>query len=174
MLHHVSWQQFLHWALILLAAWYVAVYFMFYHRRIRARLREGQDGFFRVKKDWEDELEDGPEAGSDLMGRPAAEEGVSSLSMQDFGFAPVLESSDAALRLGVVPDVLEELKTIFYTLERDGGGKPEFLSLLQLVALRYPALRGSHDLRAIAAYIREQVGFALTDEELDAVWEEAV
>ncbi|HWY37593.1 MAG TPA: hypothetical protein VNY73_03475, partial [Bacteroidia bacterium] len=73
---------------------------------------------------WDEEFEDEPlDEENDLMGKSALPEGMSNLSMAQFGFAPrvsegekVLENEDEDIgrqrQQSLVPDVLEELKSI--------------------------------------------------------------
>jgi len=70
----------------------------------------------------------------------------------------------------VVPDVLEELKSIFYILETRQGTKADFISLFGLVSAKYPNIKGTANQQALNDYIRENVLFPMSDEELDSLW----
>jgi hypothetical protein len=190
-LQHYTWQQFLVAALILSLIWYVALVLALYReqlvdflngRRRPARTPEP------IRHEWDEELEEGPFAEESLMGKSAHPEGMSRVSMSDFGFAPVVKEqkqpapeilkNDEAMetvesretKIGLVPDVLEELKSIFQILQRDKGGKAEFISLFGLVSAKYAKIRGTANEQAINAYIRENVLFPISDKELDGLW----
>lgn len=176
MLKHFTWPQFLIAALILSSIWYLVVLPLLYRRQLRDWLVS-----FRRKPDvrplgreWEEELED--EAGSgeepdDLMGKSRLPEGVSRVPMGSFGFAPEVAEDDGRDRLlGLVPDALEELKSIFLVLEREGGNKADFIALFGLVRAKYAALAGTPSETALNDYIRENALFPISDDELMHLW----
>ena len=187
-LQHYTWQQFLVAALILSLIWYVALVLALYReqlvdflngRRRPARTPEP------LRHEWDEELEEGTFAEESLMGRSALPEGMSRISMSDFSFTPVTKeqkqpawdaeevketTEERDAQLGLVPDVLEELKSIFHILEKDKGGKAEFISLFGLVGAKYTKIKGTANEQAINAYIRENVLFPISDKELDSLW----
>jgi len=176
-LQHFSWQQFLVAALVLSLIWYVALVLALY----RGQLIDYLNGRRRpaavpepLRHEWDEELIDEAGAGESLMGRSALPEGMSRVSMSEFGFAPLVKASardeDRETKLGLIPDVLEELKSIFHILETEQGGKAEFISLFSLVGRKYPQVRGTANERAVNEYIREHVLFPISDEELGALW----
>jgi hypothetical protein len=189
MLQHFTWQQFLVAALILSLIWYAAVLLVFYRQELNDFLSGSRRPLNRpepLPHVWEEEFEGGPLHGEDnLMGKPAMPEGMSRLSFAQFGFAPTVEKTGGTLeavpgeagknegpdtKLGLIPDVLEELKRIFHVLERDKGSKADFISLFGLVSAKYPKIKGSANQQALNAYIRENVLFPISDEELDGLW----
>ena len=176
-LQHFSWQQFLVAALVLSLIWYVALVLALY----REQLTDYLNGRRRpaatpepLRHDWDEELAEEPFAEESLMGKSALPEGMSRVSMSEFGFAPVVKAPTTdegrETKLGLIPDVLEELKSIFHILETEQGGKAEFSSLFSLVSRKYPQVRGTANERAINEYIRENVLFPISDEELSALW----
>lgn len=175
MLQQFTWQQFLTAALILSLLWYAGVILICYRKEL--------SGFFspkskpapleKLKPEWEEELYE-EETEVNLMGKQAAQEGVSSASMEDLRFIPTREEiadNDKDAQLGLVSDVLEELKSIFHILEKENGGTEEFISLFALVKAKYPKIRESRNLEAITAYIREHLPFELNEEDLRKLWE---
>ncbi|HEY8929596.1 MAG TPA: hypothetical protein VIM55_10425 [Mucilaginibacter sp.] len=142
--HSFTWQQFLITALVLTVAWYAVVWFLYFRRK---------QGVSQQKP-----VADEPE--TSLMGAAKPVNGLSGLSTEDFVFH----------RMGVIPDILEELKSIFFILDRDSGGKAEFISLFSLVGAKYPQIKGSPDQDALNDYIRENLPFEITEKELEELW----
>ena len=178
MLKHFTWQQFLVAALVLSIIWYTVVILVFYRQRIRDHLNgkgKGGNPPEPLGHAWDDEFEDEPlNDEDDLMGKSALPEGMSNLSMAQFGFAPTLgdkEFDESRQRQqSVIPDVLEELRSIFHILETQQGTKADFISLFGLVSGKYPNIKGTANQQALNDYIRKNVLFPISDEELDNLW----
>lgn len=194
MLQHFTWQQFLVAALILSLIWYGAVILVFFRKQLQEILngkRKPAGPPEPLPHAWEEDYEDEPVNDDELMGKPALPEGMTRLSMAQFGFAPDVSETeveqeanenweedfekettddDRDTRLGLLPDVLEELKTIFHILETEQGTKEDFISLFALVSSKYPKIRRTSNQRALNEYIRENVLFPISDEELDSLW----
>lgn len=179
MLHFVTWHQFLAAAFIFTLIWYVVIFLLFFRSKFsdylsgRSKTKQPE----RLKREWEEELEDNePDNEEELIGKQALPEGVSEVEMQMLGFAPKGKPSkndpddDNDTQLGLVPDVLEELKMIFHILERDNGKTEDFISLFSLVKAKYPKIRNTSNQQAINEYIRENLPFEISDEELDSLW----
>lgn len=180
MLHQFTWQHFLIAALTLSLTWYVALFLLFYRGRLKERL-SGKKlkevagprvvPFMRAEA-----LTDSgelPETG--LMGKPKMPEGMSRVGMHQVLFAArngpeVPEAMDRGRQLGLVPDVLEELKDIFGVLEAEQGTKQDFLQLFALVKARFPGIAGTPEEKALNGFIRQHVLFPVSDAELDALW----
>ncbi|XHR95550.1 hypothetical protein ACFJIV_02255 [Mucilaginibacter sp. UC70_90] len=192
MLKHFTWQQFLVAALVLSIIWYAIVILLFYRQRIQDYLNGKHQSNIPPEPlghAWDDEFEDEPLSNDDdLMGKPALPEGMTRLSMAQFGFAPRV--SEGTIEQGnwkedferenkdkkrerqqsVVPDVLEELKSIFHILETEQGTKEDFISLFGLVSAKYSNVKGTPNQQALNDYIRDNVLFPISDEELDNLW----
>lgn len=196
MLQHFTWQQFLVAALILSLIWYGAIILLFYRKQVKEFLsgkpkpdRPAEPLAHAWDEDWDEEFSTEEE---DLMGKPALPEGMSRLSMAQFGFAPPAgdeeehQQSDGKNRnehfenentdegrqrqQSVVPDVLEELKSIFHILETEQGNKQDFISLFGLVSSKYPDIKGTSSQQALNDFIRDNLLFPISDEELDNLW----
>jgi len=178
MLHFFTWQQFLIAALIFTIGWYVVIFFLFFKGKISNALpgRSKSKQPERLKREWEEDLEDDPDDES-LIGKQSLPDGVSEVEMHMLGFAPKVQK-DAEhdkdeyrdMELGIVPDVLEELKTIFHILEKENGKAEDFISLFSLVKAKYPKIRNTPNEEAINEYIRENLPFEISDEDLDSLW----
>jgi hypothetical protein len=178
MLHYFTWQAFLIAALILTLTWYVVVILLFYRKELNDFL-SGNTATLQpepLTHVWDEDFEDDPLADEDtLIGKPVMPEGMSRLSMSQFGFAPnvketAIEVDDKETQLGLIPDVLEELKSIFHILDTEHGGKEDFLSLFGLVSSKYPKIRNTSNQQALNEYIRENLAFEISNEELDSLW----
>jgi len=177
--HQLTWQQFLITALVLAAIWYAAVGVL-YFRDEAAGLFSGKRAVKSGKTlqpAFEGVAVEEPES---LLGRSREPDGVTTVAMSQFSFAGagrslnVAEEAEAELRetqLGLIPDLMEELKTIFYRLERDGGTREDFEGLFQPVAARFESVITSPNYAAVNAYIMDQVPFELSEAELEAMWE---
>jgi hypothetical protein len=183
MLHFFTWQQFSITALILTFSWYAVVILLFYRKELYNFL-SGKPAPAVTPEPlahvWDEDFEDEPlaEQEENLLGKPVLPEGMSRLAMSQFGFAPAVttteeaavEDDDRDTRLGIVPDILEELKSIFHILESEDGNKADFISLFGLVSAKYPKIRNTPNQQAINDYIRENLPFDVSDEELDSLW----
>lgn len=197
-LQHFTWQQFLVAATILTAIWYTVIILAFYRQRIKDFLQGKPKDFEHPEPlghAWDEEFEDEPEdEPDDLIGKTAMPEGMTKVSMSMFGFAPGISEETQEqktapigdkedelkndtgyddgreLQQSVIPDVIEELKTIFHILETEKGTKADFLSLFALVSAKYPRIRGTSNQQALNDHIREYLPFSITDEELDSLW----
>lgn len=175
MLHFFTWQQFLIAALIFTIGWYVVVFFLFFKGKISALL-QGKSALKqpeKLKREWEEDFEDESEDEESLIGKQALPDGVSEIEMHMLGFAPVVHPDEDAYRdtqLGIVPDLLEELKTIFHILENEGGNAEDFVSLFSIVKGKYPGVAGTPNEAAINDYIRENAPFPIPDEALTNLW----
>ena len=197
MLHQFTWQQFLVAALILSLLWYGTLVLFFYRKEIREILRVKHRSAGPpepLAHAWEEDYEDGLLMKEDnLIGKPALPEGMNQLSMTQFGFAadagePSVKAETGGnreqkkdfenetiednreKRLGLIPDVLEELKGIFDVLEKGEGNKQDLMSLFDLVRSKYPGVRDSAQEEALNDFIREHVFFPISDEELHSLW----
>lgn len=154
----------------------------------------------KIKREWEEELEDDDPQDEEqsLVGRQQLPEGVSEVEMHMLGFAPKVKSEILAKQgetaevqangepqeseaepdadeyrdteIGLVPDVLEELKNIFHMLETQDGTKEDFISLFSFVSSKYPKIKGTPNQQALNDHIRENLPFDISDEELDQLW----
>jgi hypothetical protein len=170
MLHQITWQQYGVACFAFLLIWYAVVWLKYF--------RKPTDSFAHppeplAHRDFEDDEPD------DLLGKPAEEYGVSTVDSDDLnfgadaedGFEPEQAVPDETEELqGLVPDVLEEIKTVIQTVESGEGTKEDFISLFKLVSSKYPQIAESRHLEAINEWIIEHVPFELTEEELYQLW----
>lgn len=171
-----TWQQFLVAALVLASVWYLIVLPLLYRKQLKEWLdyRRRKSTIEPLRREWDEELEDESrlEQEDDLIGKSKLPVGMSRLDMNMFGFAPDTrdEVDGRELQQSLVPDVIEELKSIFRILDKEQGTKEDFLSLFALIKARYNAIRDTPSERALNEYIRENVLFPISDDELTNLW----
>ena len=173
MLQSFTWQQFLVAALVLSFIWYGGVLLACYRGGFKRKLwgrgnnsntPEPLQHYWNNEQEFEEHTED-----EDLLGKSKLPEGVSNVSMGSFGF--VQSEIEKEEKLGLVPDVIEELKRIFNILATEDGNKGDFFSLLQLVKVKYPKIGSGPWVNDLNKYIQEHAPFHLTSEELENLWD---
>jgi hypothetical protein len=174
MLHQFTWQQFLIATLIFTMVWYAVVILLFYRDKI-ADVLSGRSGVVqhdRLKRVWEEDLEDDFPGDEELMGNHALPDGLSEVEMHMVAFVPktIDKDDDLKIQLGIIPDFLEELKTIFHVLENENGNAEDFISMFSLVKSQHPNIRNTTNQDAINNLIRENLPFVLSEEEINRLW----
>lgn len=171
MLQQFSWQQFLVAIAVLSLIWYAAVILIFYRKELKAFLNgkpSQQTPDEPLAHHWQDEVDDlSDEPDDELMGKSKMPEGVSVIDMEDLRFS---EPEDKTEKLGLVSDVIEEIKLIFKILGQEDGTKEDFLKLIQEVKARYPKITSSTSLPQINEFILSNASFHLSPEELEDLW----
>lgn len=180
MLQQFTWQQFLIAALILTLIWYAAVLLIFYKKRLTdlaLRKRRNQKPVVQSSYNPREQTDaDSSDDIPDVMGKTSLPEGVEEAETGMFSFAEQRAGStrdpdsDRDHRLGLIPDVVEELKTLFRILENEGATKDDFVSLFKLISSKYPQISGSAEQPYLDAYIRQNLPFEITQAELDKLW----
>lgn len=191
MFQEFTWQQFLAAAMVLSALWVLGVWLIYWWFLSPGGLDAGRGsgGEDVLRHSWEDEMDElngdnafnalnALEADDGLMGKLVLEQGVSVLDADEFSFVSVEEPGEreerregweANLPLDL-EEVQQEIKIICRTMEREDGSKEDFFSMFRLIRARYPRLAGSALLTELNDFIREQVPFFLSDDELDSLW----
>lgn len=187
MLQQFSWLQFWIAAGMLSLCWWAAVLLLFFRRELGvwfgggsgtgsplAGAGSGDLGSSRLPHRWENGVEsfDGGEllapVTDDLMGKAKMPEGMSMVASGDFGF---VGDGSREEQVGLVPDVLEELKTVFQLLAAQDGTKTDFLLLMKPVREQFPGIGSSPALLRINAFIRDHAPFHLSVQELEDLWD---
>jgi hypothetical protein len=172
MLQQFSWQSFLIAALILSLIWYAGVLTLFYKKEIT--------GFTSLTKPepaqplshhWETKVDRlAPDLlQPDLMGKSRSAEGVQNVRVGDFGFAG--DEDNRYAQIGLVADVLEDLKDLFRKLASQQGSKQDFFILIGALNLKYPGIGSHPGIDNINSFILQQASFTLSADELDYLWD---
>ncbi|MFN0290141.1 hypothetical protein [Pedobacter helvus] len=116
---------------------------------------------------WQDKVDELGE--QQLMGKRRLEEGESVVSAEDFSFVKTAGFDKSAI-LGDLSDVQQEIKEICLVLEKQDGGKDDFLAMFAIVRDKYPVIAESASIGILNGFIRENVPFHLSVEELENLW----
>lgn len=175
MLAQFTWHQFLIATLLLTLFWYVAVILIFYRKDLsdflngKHRHKDADPLAHRWEKGVDDLEDEAKNVSEDLLGKPKVPEGTSTVSMGKFGFAKDDEAK--AQQIGLVPDVLQELKTVFAILEKEDGNKKDFFNLMEVVRQKYGQIGSNPNIGRINEFISAHAPFHLSPEELENLWD---
>jgi len=181
MLQQFSWGQFLIAASLLSVLWYLFVGLLFFRKELMAfsftkggesRGKEpGVDPGNSAGGDGFRDIEIEREVDAALMGRSRLPGGLEVRGSDELSFASSLAHEDSRYsRVGLIADVVQELKLIFAELEKGAGDKRDFFRLLERVKEQYGPLGGHPSVGALTAFIAEHASFHLGTEELENLW----
>lgn len=180
MLAQFSWQQFFVACGGACLLWYLFVWFWFFRNGgAVGSIGSGSSGGWSGVPDVGGSGRAGAagldvgDLGVEVMGKAVLPEGMSVVGSGELVFAGSGSSSGSVDRygqVGLVADVLEELKHVFAHLVSSGGGKEEFLSMLALVKQRYPGIGAHPSAGALTRSVVERVSFGFSEAELDMLW----
>lgn len=169
MLKAFSWQDFLLAATILSLLWWLGIYLCFFWKKGGGIAGSGAAS--ALPHSWENQVDD---LDNGLMGKPVLEHGVSVVEAEDFSFggSEMEDAGDSAKleQLGDLADVQQEIKEVCRILAAEDGTKEDFFVLFEMVKGKYPGIALSPSLAALNGFIREQVPFALSSQELEDLW----
>jgi hypothetical protein len=113
-----------------------------------------------------------PELVTDLMGKPKLPEGMSALAASQVSFVGAGgTAADKVMQVGLVADVVQEIKEVFALLAKEDGSKSGFFLLAEGIRDSYPGIGSFPSLSKINAFIREHAPFHISDEELENLWD---
>lgn len=171
MAQHFTWQQFLIAAMVFTIIWYAGVILIFYRNELKAFFK-GKLITGRKKEPlphrWEKGVEkmENPEQET-LLGKTKMPEGISIVGIADFGFTGPSSTSD---QVGLVPDLLEDIKKVFQLLVKEDGNKKDFFNLMVGICKDYPQMGSHPSIGHINGFIAEHAPFHLSKEELENLW----
>ncbi len=167
-------------SIVLNLVWYGFVVLVFYRKEVLAFLgsAEGSSAFGQAPNlngTTKSQTQNIPASSANevaevsLMGGSKLPEGVEVLSSSQVSFSGG-DSGERYEQVGLVADVVQELKIIFSELEKTAGDKRDFFRLLAKVKEEYGPIAGHPSLGALNAFIIERAGFHLTRDEMDNLW----
>ena len=177
MLQQFSWTTFLIFFAVLSALWYLAllltvfrsdaIAFLSGSPSSRSTNSVGDAGSAEKQAD---------PADHEIMGKSKMPEGLEVVSMCALSFSVGDQSAynDEDLKseqVGLVPDVIQELKEIFGILEKEDGTKQDFFSLAAMISEKYGRIGSNPNIGRINEFIRDHAPFAVTLEELEYLWD---
>jgi len=164
-LNNYSWQDFLLAATALLVLWYLGLWWCYRRRKAGAMA----DSAVPLPHGWQDGV-DRLDGADEVMGVTKLDHGVSVVAADDFRFEQVEDVGGRQEKLGLVPDVQQEIKSICSLLAVNDGTKEDFFSMFELLVKdKYSRVPASAQ-AGLSEYIREHVPFYLTIEELESLW----
>lgn len=165
-LQSLTWQQFLIATLAFCAVWYAVVGLLYYRREILLAFSKDNKLPEPLPHGWQDKVD---ELEPGLVGTAAEEHGVSVLEADEFSFLP-RETTSEVDTLGELADIQQEIKGICTVLGKEDGSKEDFMALFLMIRNKYPKVATSELLPELNAFIREQVPFHISNEELESLW----
>ncbi len=176
MLQQFTWQHFLVATLVLTVLWYAFVILFFYKLEFLAFLGQKQASLASepLPHRWKNGVDDLSQVQEteevELMGTSKLPDGMSSLGSDAFGFSGGISDKNKEGQIGLVPDVLQELKVVFNRLSTHDGNKRDFLEMMVSVRAKFPKLAGSPNIERINGFISDHAPFHLSAEELEDIW----
>ncbi|MEJ5996260.1 hypothetical protein WG904_17655 [Pedobacter sp. Du54] len=176
MMQQFSWHQFLFATGVLTVLWYVGVILLYFKVELNSLLASGSSSGrvsqplpHRWEKDVETVEEESLVEDDGLMGKSKLPDGMSVIGTEQISFA----SDDGAKvqKIGLVSDVVQELKEIFSVLAKQDGNKKDFFGMMEMVRLNFPSIGSHPNIGQINAFISEHAPFHLTPEELENLWD---
>lgn len=155
--------------------WYVGVILLFYRNELNAFLGGKPNGLgsealpHRWDKGVDTVLEEEVLEDEELMGRSKMPEGMEVVETAGISFAS--NSTDKVQQIGLVADVLQELKEVFAVIARQDGNKSDFFGLMEMVRQAFPAIGSHPNIGQINAFITAHAPFHLSPEELENLWD---
>lgn len=177
MLQQFSWTTFLIFFAILSALWYLMLALTAYRKETFGLISRSDPSSQRSPAvNPQGEQLDSESIANEIMGKSRMPDGLEVVSMSALSFSVTGDSAyspdDAKSdQLGLVPDVLEELKEIFAVLAKEDGTKQDFFSLAGMISEKYGRIGSSPNIRQINTFIRDHAPFAVTIEELEYLWD---
>lgn len=166
---------------VLNLVWYVFVGLVFYRAEVMVFLGRGAGGgdpagrggspkaqpSGRATNTGDERIEQ--EVDAALMGSPRLPDGVEVKNSAQVSFsAPDVEGKYG--QVGLVADVVQELKEIFSQLEQNAGDKKDFFRLLGKLKEEYGPLGGHPSVGALTGFVLENVSFHLGEDEIANLW----
>ena len=185
MLQQFSWGHFLIASIVFSLLWYGFVVLVFYRKELKGFLGflrgnvSGAEGSSGVGKqnEFDNDLYSGKELDGvedeTLMGVSRLPDGVALLSSSEVGFAGAgvgLDPADRYEQVGLVADVVQELKLIFSSLEQSAGDKRDFFLMLEKLKENYGRIGGHPSIGSINSFVRLHAPFHLSEKELEDLW----
>lgn len=181
MLQQFSWGYFLIAMIVLNLVWYVVVLLVFYRSELMAFFGGGFGGGIPMNngdrahktqasgRSITDVKQIELEVDQALMGGSRLPDGVQVKSSSEVNFSA--SGSDGKYeQVGLIADVLQELKLVFFELEKKSWEKMDFFRLLERVKEQYGPLAGHPSVAALSDFIVERAPFHLTKDEIDNLW----
>lgn len=158
-LQQFTWQQFLVASAVLSIVWYAGVIFLYYRQELNAFLNPKPSKAHSEPPPAEPETDD-------LIGETLLPEGITESGMEEVGFA---NQSDRCQQLGATPDLLEDLKEMFYVAERKEATWDEFLEMMEPFRERLRAAISESNRSAFLSFFDQYSPYELSEKDLQEI-----
>eukprot|EP00388_Colpodella_angusta_P017052 GDKJ01042237.1.p1 GENE.GDKJ01042237.1~~GDKJ01042237.1.p1 ORF type:complete len:173 (+),score=3.35 GDKJ01042237.1:120-638(+) len=172
MLAQFTWQEFWLAILLLTLIWYSGIILFYYRKDFNSFFSKGSNPKEPPGRRLADRVEEPvhkPEEHDGLLGASRPAEGTSTVSMGQISFGQ--DENSKSEQLGLIPDVLQELKGIFSVLEKEDGNKQDFFNMMEMVRVKYGQIGSNPRIVHINQFIGEHAPFHLSKEELENLWD---
>lgn len=172
MLAQFTWQEFWLAILLLTLLWYSGIILLYYRKELNLFFSKGSNLKEPLPHRWADRVEEPtqkPEEHHVLLGASKPAEGTSTVSMGQVSFRE--DENAKSEQLGLIPDVLQELKEIFSILEKEDGNKQDFFNMMEMVRAKYGQIGSNPRIVQINQFISEHAPFHLSKEEMENLWD---
>jgi len=172
MLAQFTWQEFWLAMLLLSLIWYSGIVLMYYRKEFNLFFSKGSNSKEPLPHRWADQVEEPhqkPEENEGLLGVSKPSEGTSTVSIGQVTFGH--NENAKSEQLGLIPDVLQELKEIFSVLEKEDGNKQDFFNMMEMVRAKYGQIGSNPRIVQINQFIAEHAPFHLSKGELENLWD---
>ena len=172
MLAQFTWQEFWLAVLLLTLLWYSGIILLYYRKELNSFFSKGSNPKELLPHHWADRMEEPtqkPEEHDALLGVSKPAEGTSTISMGQISFGQ--DENSKSEQLGLIPDVLQELKEIFSVLEKEDGNKQDFFNMMEMVRAKYGQIGSNPRIVQINQFIAEHAPFHLSKDELENLWD---
>lgn len=171
MLQQFSWTQFLLTSSVLSIVWYCGVLLTAYRTEFFSFLQGRPSGTKEQPLTSHPDMELDSEAEHDLMGPSKLPDGMEKVSMSAIAFGAD-HSTDRLHddQLGLIPDVIWELRQIFELLAKQDGNKSDFFRMVEILGDKYGRIGSNPNISQVNLFIREHAPFSLNAAELENLW----
>ncbi|MFC3362424.1 hypothetical protein ACFOG5_04450 [Pedobacter fastidiosus] len=172
MLAQFTWQEFWLAILLLTSLWYSGIILCYYRKEFNLFFNKGSNPKELLPHRWADQVEEPTQKHEEhqgLLGASKPPVGASTVSMGQISFGQ--DENAKSEQLGLIPDVLQELKEIFSILEKEDGNKQDFFNMMEMVRAKYGQIGSNPRIVQINQFISEHASFHLSKEELENLWD---
>jgi len=175
MLQQITWQTFLVATLVLTISWCLAIALIFYRTKIfqffENRKQKPINQFKTTEPlphRWEKGVDKLSNEEMELVGKARLPEGVSMIDSNGFSFT---NEDEKQQQLGLIPDVIQEIKKVFSLLAAQDGNKKNFFRLMETIRENYPKIASNPNIGSLNQFIAEHAPFHLSAKELENLWD---
>jgi len=176
MLQHFTWAQFLIASAVFSLLWYATILLTAYRKEFLLFFAGKRiDNFPPSNREVPVKEDLSTDSQTSMMGASKLPEGLEVVEMGTLSFAgnngcEHIDEREESDKIGLVPDVLQELKEVFEVLAAEDGNKKDFIDLAKMISDKYGRIGSNPNISDINTFIREHAPFAISPEEIENLW----